>query len=137
MVTRDELFARPNYWYYLGGQPIHDAWIAAAWEELPELRDNVTYELVREASKVGDLDAIQSSLELLAGILPLTRMVEIYERVRARSPHRESELRPIFERVFGERMAAFPSPLPLQPSEEPSNPYGVPAPGSDSDAIPF
>jgi hypothetical protein len=137
VVTRDEFFAQPNHWYYLGGEPIADEWIAAAWEELPEFRDNVTYEFVREASKIGDLGAIQSSLEFLAGILPLARMVEIYERVRARSPHRESEFRPTFERVFGERMGAFPAPLPPQPFEGPSYPYGVPDPGMDDDAIPF
>ena len=42
---------------------------------------------VREASKNGDLYCVQSSLEFLAGILPLPRMVEIYERVRTLSPH--------------------------------------------------
>jgi hypothetical protein len=114
VVTRDEFFAEPNYWYYLRGEPIPDEWFAAAWEELPEFRDNVTYELMREGSKVGDLGAIQSSLEFLAGILPLARMIEIYERVRASAPHRESEFRPTFERVFGERMAVFPPPLTKQ-----------------------
>jgi hypothetical protein len=111
VVTREEFFARPNYWYYLGGAPIPDQWIAEAWEQLPEFRENVTYEFVREASKNGDLSCIQSSLEFLAGILPLSRMVEVYERVRDESPHRESEFRPTFERVFGERMPEFPASL--------------------------
>ena len=137
MLTRQEFFARPNYWYYLGGQPIPGEWIAAAWEELPEFRDNLTYEFVREASKVGDLDAGLTSLKFLSDILPLRRMVEVYERVRARSPDREPEFRPTFERVFGERMSAFPAPLPPQPFEEPHYPYGVPEPGMDDDAIPF
>ncbi|MDY3554541.1 hypothetical protein R5W24_003665 [Gemmata sp. JC717] len=136
VVTREEFFARPNYWYYLGGAPIPDEWIVAAWEQLPEFRDNVTYEFVREASKNGDLYCVQSSLEFLAGILPLTRMVEVYEQVRARSPHRESEFRPAFERVFGEKMETFPAPLPPQPFEEPQYPYGVPE--SDmADDIPY
>jgi hypothetical protein len=107
---REEFFDRPNYWYYLGGAPIPDEWIAEAWEQLPEFRENVTCEFVREASKGGDLYCARSSLEFLAGILPMTRMVEMYERVRARSPQRESEFRPTFEEVFGERMAAFPAP---------------------------
>jgi hypothetical protein len=114
VVTREEFFAEPNYWYYLGGAPIPDEWITEAWEQLPEFRDNISYEFEREASKVGDLDAIQSSLEFLDRILPLHRMVEIYEKVRARSPHRESEFRPTFERVFGERMSAFPTPSPRE-----------------------
>jgi hypothetical protein len=114
VVTREEFFARPNYWYYLGGAPIPDQWIAEAWEDLAEFRDNVTYEFEREASKVGELDAIQSSLEFLDRILPLHRMVEIYKKVRARSPHRETEFRPTFERVFGERMSAFPTALPRE-----------------------
>jgi hypothetical protein len=111
VVTREEFFSRPNYWYYLGGAPIPDQWIAEAWEQLPDFRENVTYEFVREASKNGDLFCIQSSLEFLAAILPLTRMVEVYERVRNNSPHRESEFRPTFERVFGQRMSEFPASL--------------------------
>jgi len=137
VLTREEFFARPNHWYYLGGHPIPDEWIVAAWEELPEFRDNVTYEFVREASKVGDLDAIQSSLAFLARILPLARMVELYVLVRTQSPNRETEFRPTFVRVFGERMAAFPVPLPPQPSEKPTYPYGIPDPGMDDSSIPF
>jgi hypothetical protein len=114
VLTREEFFARPNYWYYLGGAPIPDQWIAEAWDQLPEFRENVTYEFEREASKVGDLDAIQSSLAFLDRILPLHRMVEIYNKVRTRSPHREIEFRPTFERVFGERMSAFPTILPRE-----------------------
>jgi hypothetical protein len=136
-MTREDFFDEPNYWYYLSGQPIPDAWIAEAWEELPEFRDNVTYEFVREASKVGDLDAIESHLEFLAGILPLARMIEVYEQVREDSPHREAEFRPTFERVFGERMAAFPAPLPPREGEEPPYPWDVPDPGKDDDAMPF
>jgi hypothetical protein len=111
VVTRDEFFAQPNHWYYLGGAPIPDEWIAEAWEQSPEFRENVSYEFEREASKVGDLGAVRTSLEKLARILPLHRMVEIYEKVRARSPHREAEFRPTFKRVFGKRMSAFPAPL--------------------------
>jgi hypothetical protein len=136
-VGREEFFARPSYWYYLGGAAIPASWIAEAWEKLPEFRDNITYEFVREASKNGDISCIQASLEFLAGILPLARIVEVYERVRDRSPHRETEFRPTFERVFGERMAAFPAPLPPHPFKEPWYPYGVPDPGMDEDDIPF
>jgi hypothetical protein len=135
--TREEFFAHPDYWYYLGGQPIPDGWIAAAWEELPEFRDNVTYEFVREASKVGDIGGLADSLRFLDSILPLHRMVEIFERVRARSPEREAEFRPTFERVFGERMSAFPTPLPPHEYGEPLYPYGTPEPTRDDDAIPF
>ena len=114
VVTRQEFFARPNYWYYLGGAPIPAPWIAEAWDQLPEFRETVTCEFVREASKNGELECIQSSLEFLTGILPLSRMVEVYEQVRATSPHRESEFRLTFERVFGARMSAFPPSLRRQ-----------------------
>ena len=124
VVTREDFFARPNYWYYLGGAPIPDQWIVEAWEQLQEFRENVTYEFVREASKNGDLYCVQSSLKFLAGILPLTRMVEVYERVRDESPHRESEFRPTFERVFGERMSAFPPALRRQDVIEALNALG-------------
>lgn len=73
---------------------------------------------------MGELDAIQSSLEFLDRILPLHRMVEIYEKVRSRSPHREVEFRPTFQRVFGERMSAFPSPLSRQEVSEALKAFG-------------
>jgi hypothetical protein len=136
-MTREDFFAKPNYWYYLGGQPIPDEWIAEAWEQLSEFRDNVTYEFVREASKLGDIGGCQPHLEFLDRILPLHRMVEIYEQVRARSPSREPEFRPTFERVFGERMSAFPAPLPQPEYEEPSYPYGLPDSGMGDQEIPF
>jgi hypothetical protein len=44
---------------------------------VPEFRENLTYEFVREASKVGDIGGLAQSLRLLDGILPLHRMVEI------------------------------------------------------------
>ncbi len=136
-MTREDFFADPNYWYYCGGHPVSDEWIAEAWEQIPAFRDNVTYEFVREASKNGDIDMLVSSLEFLDRILPLHRMVEVYERVRARSPHREPEFRPTFERVFGERMSAFPVSLPVCEDEEWAYPYGVADSGMDDDAIPF
>ena len=111
VVTREEFFSRPSYWYYLGGAPIPDEWIGSAWEQVQEFRENVTYEFAREASKVGDISGLEPSLCSLARVLPLHRMVEVYERVRARSPHREPEFRPTFERVFGEQMSTFPIPL--------------------------
>jgi hypothetical protein len=81
---------------------------------------------------------LTESLQFLDGILPLRRMVEIYERVRERSPHREPEFRPTFERVFGRRMADFPAPLPRLEHDEPRHPfsYRVPGPATD-DEIPF
>jgi hypothetical protein len=124
-VTREEFFTRANYWYYLGGAPIPDEWIAEAWEQVPEFRDNVTYEFVREASKVGELDAIQASLERLGRILPLGRVVEIYEKVRQDSPHRESEFRPTFERLFGDRMSSFPEPLEREEVVEALQGFGL------------
>ncbi len=136
-ITREEFFARPNYWYYLRGSVIPDAWIAEAWEQLPKFRDSVTYEFVREASKNGDLYCLESSLKFLAGILPLTRMVEVYGQVRAKSPNREPEFRPTFQRVFGEKMVAFPNSLSsevleIRPSPPEVNPHGL-----DDHAIPF
>jgi len=137
VVTKEEFFARPNYWYYLGGAPIPDEWITEAWEQLPGFRDNVTYEFEREASKNGDIGCLRTSLEFLDRILPLHRMVEIYERVRERSPNREPEFRPTFERIFGTRMSAFPEPLPQQDWGEPHYPYGVPDGPSNDDDVPF
>jgi hypothetical protein len=82
VVTRDDFVARPSYWYYQDRASIPEEWIAEAWEEVTDFRRNVTYEFIREASKLGTLDLVQSSLEFLNRVLPLHRMVEIYMNVR-------------------------------------------------------
>jgi hypothetical protein len=135
-LTKGDFFADPNRHYYLGGLPVPDGWIAEAWETIAEFRDNISYEFEREASKLGDLDGCRSHLEFLDRILPLHRMVELYERVRARSPHREQEFRPTFERVFGDRMSAFPEPLSPNEDEEPFERLKL-GEKSDDGAIPF
>ncbi len=60
---------------------------------------------------MGDLDHCRRHLQFLARILPLPRLIELYESVRAHAPHREPEFRPTFKRVIGKRMAVFPAPL--------------------------
>lgn len=142
MPTREEFFACPhNWWYYrwynFGGKPIPDEWIASAWEDVQEFRDIVTYEFMREARKVGEIDQLTEDLQFLDSILPLHRMVEIFVRVREHAPLREPEFRPTFERVFGERMMAFPTPLSAQEFEEESHPCDVPETGGIDDEIPF
>jgi uncharacterized protein (TIGR02996 family) len=111
VITQEEFLQNPSHYYYGGGAKIEEEWIAHAWETVPEFRENVSYEFAREASKVGGLDGCRSHLEFLDRILPLRGLVELYERVRAESPHREPEFRPTFSRVFKERMAAFPPPF--------------------------
>lgn len=110
-ISQEEFLEDPNYHYYLAGAEIPEEWIALAWATVPEFRENVTYELDREASKNGDLELVQGHLEFLSRILPLSRLVELYEEVRQGSPHRELEFRSTFERIFGEQMTAFPPPL--------------------------
>jgi hypothetical protein len=109
-LTKAEFFSDPNQYLYSGEYDIPDEWFAEAWERDPYFRENVGYEYVREVSKNGSLEVLPG-LEHLARILPLSRMVELYRRIRDNSPHREIEFRPDFERIFGERMSAFPPML--------------------------
>ncbi len=47
VISREQFFANPNCFYYLGSAEISEEWIAQAWESLPEFRENVTYEFAR------------------------------------------------------------------------------------------
>jgi hypothetical protein len=108
--TREEFFARPLHWYWMGDRPVPDEWITAAWEELTELRESVTGYFAEQAEAHGDLGQDHPRFKHLAGILPISRMVELYERIRERAPQREREFRPNFARLFRERLSLFPSP---------------------------
>ena len=108
-VTREEFLGDPDQWYYSGAS-IPNEWIAEAWEQSPEFRDNVTYEFEREASKVGELVLIESSLKQLSNCLPLERMVEIYQKVRASSPHREREFARHLNGSLATACRRFPAP---------------------------
>jgi hypothetical protein len=107
-MTRDEFLEDPTAYFY-GAEAIPDEWIAEAWEAVPEFRENVTYGIRRYISK--GLRTEAGEIEGLARVLPLHRMIELYQRLRDGQPWNEPAFRPAFEQVLGERMATFPPPL--------------------------
>lgn len=110
-VTLEEFLAEPSRYYYTEPVVIPDEWVAKAWEQSESFRENVTYEFSREARKNGDLSCLEESLRQLASILPMNRNIDIYRSIRDMSPHRESEFRPTFDRIFGDQMTEFPVPF--------------------------
>ncbi len=107
-ITLEQFLAEPSRYYYMEPVNLPNDWIAQAWEQSEEFRQNVTYEYAREASKNGDLGSVATSLRRLASVLPINRSIELYCAIRDLSPHRESEFRRTFERIFRSRMAKFP-----------------------------
>jgi hypothetical protein len=117
--TREEFFANPNRWLYASEPPIPDAWLAEAWETLPEFRDNQIYgHFVREVRKLGRVSDIEHGIAYLMNLLPLSRIVEIYERVKAEAQRYEAEYRPLFDKAMGEQASALPLYIPEQDLEE-------------------
>jgi hypothetical protein len=135
-MTRDEFFDDPNAYFY-GPEVIPDEWIAEAWETDDEFRDNITYGIERYISK--GFTTQTEEIQGLAHALPLQRMVEVYIRLRDSLPWYEPAFRPAFEQVFGEQMAAFPTPLSDAERERLWNEYGSEPPGDENrvDGIPF
>ena len=110
-MTEQKFLEDPLLNYYNHRKPISDDWIARAWETDAKFRSGLTYGFERDASKIGTLEGMKDELEVLVRALPIHRVIEIYMRVRERSSHRESEFRPTFTAVLGEKIADFPAPL--------------------------
>jgi hypothetical protein len=107
-MTRQEFLENPSAYFYKG-ESIPDEWLVEAWESVPTFRENVLYGIERYISKGFDLQP--DEIAGLARVLPLPRMVELYQRLRDNLPLSEPAFRPAFEQVFGDRIAAFPTPL--------------------------
>jgi hypothetical protein len=85
-------------------------WLAAAWE-VPHIRDAHSDEMARTVSKMGELIYTDAYLTALGRSLSIERQVELFRRIRRRSPHREGEFRERFEQFFPRSRSALPSPL--------------------------
>ncbi len=134
-MTRDEFLEDPNYHLYGLGEDVPDEWFAEAWETVPEFRENTSGMIARDISKGLGLKAEQ--IVGLARILPLHRMVELYQYLRAGEQWLEPEYRPAFEQLFGEQMAAFPEPLSDEERERLYAQHVDPPPGYGDDFVPY
>jgi hypothetical protein len=87
-----------------------DDWLAAAWE-LEDVREAHSYSMARTVSKGGDLFFTNAYLTALGRSLSVPRQVELFHRIRGRSPHREVEFRGQFEQFFPRSKPFLPPPL--------------------------
>lgn len=96
-----------------GGFPLDETppeWMAAAWE-IERVRKELSGEMARSVSKTGELWYTDEYLHYLSRALPVTRQVELFLNIRERSPYRETEFRPGFERAFPASVPHLPPPL--------------------------
>jgi len=85
-------------------------WLAAAWE-VPHVREAQSDDMARTVSKMGELYYTDAFLAALGRSLSVERQVELFHRIRRRSPHREGEFRERFEEYFPRTRSALPQPL--------------------------
>jgi hypothetical protein len=85
-------------------------WAVAAWN-LEAVYDAIGGTMARNVSKIGALAWVTPSLLKMAAVLQTEQVVRLYERIRDRSPHRESEFRAEFEQSFSQHAAFLPPPL--------------------------
>lgn len=112
-MNKTEFLRNPLSFYYRDREGMRDEWIAQAWEQDENFKEQVSYEFQREVSKFGNLNLLQNDLELLARALPMHRVIELYVRLRSRGERDESEFRPNFAVIYDELISEF-----LPPSDD-------------------
>ncbi len=117
-MTEDEYLksVRKNPWSFPAVEGCLDPpadWTAEAWE-LVEVQGTVAYDMARSVSKNGELFYNPGYLESLASALRTDQVIRLFLEIRRRSPHRESEFRPEFERGFAQHAADLPPSLTRQ-----------------------
>jgi hypothetical protein len=86
-------------------------WMAAAWE-IGCVREERSYDMARDVSKLGMLTCTPEWLHYLSRALPITRQVELYVRIRDDgNQFRDVEFRPQFERAFPACVPFLPPPV--------------------------
>jgi hypothetical protein len=88
---------------------IPSEWMAAAWAVDGVLEAHAD-EMARTVSKVGAWVYEGDYVRLLARSLTASQLVDLFVHIRDRSPHREAEFRPGFERSFPAVVPALPAP---------------------------
>jgi hypothetical protein len=85
-------------------------WVAAAWDTAA-VQENLVYVLAREVSKNETMNCSETFLGKLSAVLRTEQVVRLFLAIRDRSPHREAEFRPEFERGFTQHVTVLPPPL--------------------------
>lgn len=85
-------------------------WAVAAWN-LEAVYDAIAGTMARNVSKIGAMAWDTPSLLKMTAVLQTAQVVRLYEHIRDRSPHRESEFRAEFEQSFSQHAASLPPPL--------------------------
>lgn len=107
-MTKDEFFHDPiHLWYSHQRHQIETAWFGEAWRTIPAFRGELTYELGRDASKLGEF-LEPGLLALLAVVLNRDEVLKLYEAIYARAGNRESDWREAFEQAFPQHVPALP-----------------------------
>jgi hypothetical protein len=111
-----EVFLSEIVKFPLGGFPIDETppeWMAAAWE-IERVRHEVSSEMARTVSKIGELGYTDEYLQYLSRSLPVSRQVELFLYIMNRNFTREDEFRPGFERAFPACVPHLPQPLTVK-----------------------
>jgi hypothetical protein len=85
-------------------------WAVAAWD-VDAVRSPIMYELCRGVNKNGTLCLYDTQLVRMSELLRSDQVVALYEALRDGSPHRESEFRGEFERIFAKHVSRLPPVL--------------------------
>lgn len=81
-----------------------------AWGD-EQFRNNLTWDMARTVSKMGELFYEDDYLALLGRALTNEQQLALFQAIREESPHRESEFRPRFEPFFSRCAPHLPAPL--------------------------
>jgi hypothetical protein len=111
-----EVFLREIQKFPHGGFPLDETpaeWMSAAWE-IDWVREELSGEMARTVSKIGELCYTDEYLRFLSRSLSVPRQVELYQHIFDRCSTREEEFRPGFERAFPACVPSLPPPTTHQ-----------------------
>jgi hypothetical protein len=100
-------------WRFPEAEGIADAppdWAVAAWE-MEAVREPIVAELVQGVSKFGELCLDEKQLTKMSEVLRTDQVIAIYMALIHSSPHRESEFRAAFARLFAKHASHLPKEL--------------------------
>jgi len=93
-----------------GADDVPSDWAGDAWE-VEAIRAPIVNDLLRGVSKVGKLWRDEKQLMKMSEVLRTDQVITLYEALSNDWPHRESEFRPEFERLFARHATQLPPAL--------------------------
>jgi hypothetical protein len=121
MQQRQDTVTKPQYieslvafpWRFPAAEDFVDVpseWAAEAWD-VEAVRSPLVHELRRDVSKSGKLCLREKQLEKMSELLRTDQAIALYKALRNDSPHRESEFRSDFLRLFEKHASQLPPEL--------------------------